>query len=153
MRHALIITAYRDVEMLNRIIQACPINYGIFIHVDKKSCIDLDKIGPKAKVFSWEKVYWGSWEHLYVIVKLLDKAVKDNCSYDYFHIISGGDFFSANPLSFDEILGDKALNYLDIFKLPNKAWGWGQGLNIWKYKTISSYCDIRKMPYRIINNL
>lgn len=153
MRHALIITAYKDVEMLNSIIKATPKDYGIFIHIDRKSTIRLSDINNRAKLFSWKKVYWGGWEHLYVIVELLREAIKDSRNFDYFHIITGQDFYSINPSNFDSIIGNTNSNYLDIFKLPNEEWGWGYGLNIYKYKSIASYCDIRKQPYCFIHRL
>ena len=153
MRHALIITAYKDVELLNTIIKATPGDYGIFVHIDKKSSIRLNEINSRAKIFSWKKVYWGSWEHLYIITELLREAIKDSRNFDYFHIITGQDFYSINPSKFDCILGNKKSNYIDIFKLPNEQWGWGQGLNIYKYKSIASYCDIRKQPYWLIHRL
>ena len=153
MKHALIITAYKDVELLNEIISATPLDFGIYIHIDKKSTINLCDINKRAKIFSLSKVYWGSWEHLYVIIELLKFANSNSEEYDYFHIISGSDFYATNPCNFDKIIGLQNLNYIDIFKIPNKDWGWGQGMNIFKFKTLASYCDIRKRPYRFINKL
>lgn len=153
MKHALVLTAYKDTEQINSFINATPVDFGIFIHIDKKSLINLSDINKRAKVFSFKKVFWGSWEHLYVIIELLKQANLDSVHYDYFHIITGSDFYATNPYDFDKIVGLQKMNYIDIFKLPNKYWGWEQGMSIFKYKTLASYCDIRKHPYRFINRL
>ena len=51
MKHCIIMTAYKDVAMINRIIARCPDNWGIYIHLDRKSDIDESEIDSRAKVF------------------------------------------------------------------------------------------------------
>lgn len=44
---ALIITAYKSTEQLTRLIEATHRNFLLFIHIDKKSMIDFNKINSK----------------------------------------------------------------------------------------------------------
>lgn len=153
MRHCIIMTAYKDVEMINRFISLTPKHWGIYIHIDLKSKICVSDINPRANVFSLKKVYWGGWEHLYVFWLLLNKARESGVKYDYFHLISGQDFYASPITSFDKILGTDKMSYMGLFPIPNKYWHWDGGYKIFKYRTLSSYCDIRKTLPRTINKM
>ena len=39
MRHCLIMTAYKDAEMINSIIDETPVSWGVYIHIDAKSSL------------------------------------------------------------------------------------------------------------------
>ena len=140
MKHCLIISAYKDVKAINMLIQYTPIEWGVFVHIDKKSSIDTNNINSRATTIKEYKVNWGSVEHLKAILLLLKLAVKKE--YDYYHIISGQDFFAINPKSFDSIVGEKQNNYMDLFPLPMDGW-WHGGYMIYEHKTLSSFGDIR----------
>lgn len=153
MRHCIIMTAYKDVEVINRFISLTPEDWGIYIHIDLKSKIDISDIDSRANVFSLKRVYWGGWEHLYVFWRLLNEARKSGINYDYFHLISGQDFYACPPSSFDAILGAEKMSYMGLFQIPNRYWNWEGGYKIFKYRTLSSYCDIRKTFPRAINKI
>lgn len=51
MNHCLIITAYKDIENLNRLIHYAPEEWGIYIHLDKKSSIRKEEIDKRAHVY------------------------------------------------------------------------------------------------------
>ncbi len=40
MKHAILITAYTDFEQLINLINAFDNNFNIYIHIDRKACID-----------------------------------------------------------------------------------------------------------------
>ena len=153
MRHCIIMTIYKDVEMVNHFISLTPQDWGIYIHLDKKSKIHISDVDSRARVFSIKKIYWGGWEHLYAFWFLLNKAKESGVHYDYFHLISGQDFYACPTACFDDILGSEKMSYMGLFPIPNKHWHWDGGYKIFKYRTLSSFCDIRKTVPRAVNKL
>lgn len=153
MKHCIIMTAYKDVEIINHFISLTPKDWGIYIHLDKKSKLRISDINPRAKVFSIKKIYWGGWEHLYVFWFLLNQAKESGTYFDYYHLISGQDFYASPIALFDELLGNEGMNYMGIFSIPNRYWHWDGGYKIFKYRTLSSFCDIRKTFPRAINKI
>ena len=152
MRHCLIITAYRDLTILNRLIGRTPADWGVFVHLDRKSEIRPEAVAPRARVFSWERIQWGSARHLRCIVRLLDEASRAG-EWDYYHIVSGADYFAVAPSRFDDLLGTSGKNYISCTHLPCKVWAWGEGLDIFRYAELSEYVDIRKRFWKNLNRL
>lgn len=148
MKHCIIMTAYKDVELINIFINRVPTNWGIYIHLDKKSNISTDEINARAIVIKKFKVYWGGWEHLYAFWALLNIAQKNG--YDYYHLITGQDYFSTPPETFDDVLGKEGYNYIETFPIPRQGW-WEGGEQIFQYRTLASYCDIRSKRARWFN--
>lgn len=145
-------SAYKDVEMINQIIDRTPVNWGIYIHIDKKSSISDKDITPRANVYKVKSIYWGGKEHLEAILLLLNKALQHNQNYDYYHIITGQDFYSTPIEEFDHILGNEQSIYIEHFTLPRKNW-WNGGYDILKYRTLASICDIRRPIPRKLNHI
>lgn len=152
MRHCIIMTAYHDLPMINQFIDKIPFDWGIYIHIDAKSKINECKVNKRAKVYKINKIYWGAWEHLWTFCFLLREAYKEN-KYDYFHLVTGQDYFATDPNNFDSILGQNQDNYIGVFPIPNPRWGWDGGEKIFKYKTISSFADVRGLVPRVINKI
>lgn len=152
MRHCIIMTAYQDLPMINHFIQAIPSDWGVYVHLDAKSDINESDIDTKAKVYKIKKIYWGAWEHLWAFMHLLNEASKEN-QYDYYHLVTGQDYFASPPTQFDEILGNDKNSYIGVFSIPNKHWGWEGGEKIFKYRTISSFTDIRKPFPKALNKI
>lgn len=140
MKHCLIMTVYKDADMINRFIAAAPKEWGIYVHIDKKSILDRKDIIRFDYCIKENTIYWGSWKHLYSFWMLLEKAHEKG--YDYYHLVTGQDFFATVPDKFDDILGNLQQSYMDIFSLPKEGW-WGNGLSIYRYQGLSYYCDIR----------
>lgn len=92
MKHAILITAYKDQDALIRLINQLKNDFYLYVHIDKKSNL-VPAIFKYENVFVYKKynVNWGSFHHLNVVVYLLKKAAKNN-DVDYFHIILGQDF-------------------------------------------------------------
>lgn len=153
MRHCIIMTAYKDVEIINRFIALTPTDWGIYIHLDKKSKFRISDINSRANVYSIKKVYWGGWEHLYAFWFLLNRAKESGIHFDYYHLISGQDFYATSPINFDKLVGDEKMSYMGLFSIPNLHWNWEGGYKIFKYRTLSSFCDVRKTIPRAVNKL
>lgn len=153
MRHCIIMTAYKDIETINRFISLTPNSWGIYIHLDKKSNLRASEINSRAKVVSIKKIYWGGWEHLYAFWHLLKFAKREGVKYDYYHLISGQDFYACPISEFDKLLGYDGMSYMGLFPIPNPDWKWEGGYKIFKYRTLSSYCDVRNAIPRAINKI
>lgn len=143
MKHCLIMTVYKDVEMINQIIDETPVSWGIYVHIDTKSSLASSMISNRAVIIKKYRIYWGGVEHLHAFIELMNMALSSGENYDYYHLITGQDYYAVSPAQFDTILGDDGMNYLDVFPLPRQGW-WGNGLDILKYKTLSSKTDTRK---------
>lgn len=146
-------TAYKDVEAINRLIRFTPPNFNIYIHLDKRSMILPSEIDTRAKVYKRFAIHWGAIEHVDAIWLLLKESVASGEKYDYYHIISGQDFYACPLSDFDKLLGNERTNYIGIFPIPNRHWAWHQGYDIFHYRTLASLCDIRKLPMRAINSV
>lgn len=152
MKHCVIMTAYHDLPMLRHFVEHIPLDWGIYLHIDRKSSIDESDLPPRVNVCKLKKIYWGAWEHLWCFVHLMTVAQQEG-KYDYFHLVSGQDYFATSPEKFDQILGNNGYSYIGLFPIPNPNWGWEGGEKILRYKTFSSYMDIRKTLPRLVNKL
>lgn len=150
MKHCLIMTVYKNVSLINYFISTMPDNFDLYIHVDAKSDIDITEINPRAKIIKKYNIYWGSSKHLLAVLDLLQMAFESN-KYDYYHIITGQDFWASNPSQFDKILSHRNI-YMDVFELSRENW-WHGGLDILRYKTLSNICDVRHVFPKVINKL
>lgn len=150
MTHCLILTAYKDAPAINRFLARVPADWGIYVHLDKKSKLTISDINAHAKVVRWRKIYWGAWEHLEVIHRMLMMAHQE-VGYDYYHICSGQDYFVTPPELFDDFLDPNGANYVNAEKFPRKNWRGGDGYDVYRYKTLSSFADSRKWGMKCIN--
>ncbi len=154
MKHCVIMTAYKDVDAVNRFILSTPVDWEIYIHVDKKSDID-NKINSRARIFKLKKIYWGAWEHIYVILYMIEIARKES-DPDYFHIVSGQDYYAMPPYRIDEKTSViEGLNYISVFPIPYAPWEkpWDWGYAICRYTTFASFGDVRFGIMRLLNGL
>lgn len=147
-------TAYKNVDQINHLIRLIPVEWGIFIHIDKKSDINIKDIDNRACIIKKWNIYWGSINHLKAVLDLLKIAIEKGI-YDYYHIITGQDLIIATPAQFDEMLANKNNIYINCFKIPYERWKycWGGGYWIYQRRTLALWGDVRYFPYRIFNSL
>ena len=93
---AMIITAYRDVDGLRKMLCALSKHTLCFVHVDQKGEISPEDIRrlneiPNVQVISLWRVNWGSITHLYAILECMRLALGDQ-RVTYLHLISAQDF-------------------------------------------------------------
>lgn len=97
MKQAIIITAYKNFEQLDFLVDFFAPCFDVFIHVDKKSEeISKDKIAllnSKKNVYAIQKfnIKWGGKDHLNAILFLMEEALKRKGT-SFIHVISGEDF-------------------------------------------------------------
>ena len=97
MKQAILITAYKNYNHLEEIINFFDENFELYIHIDKKSkiseteLINLNKYENVKLVSQKFNVNWGGLNHLKCILYLCEQALKNPNIY-YLHLISGSDY-------------------------------------------------------------
>lgn len=120
MKHAYLIMAHNEWDMLNKLIQALDYpNNDIYLHIDKKA--DLKKVNiyktKYSKAFLQKRmvINWGGHSQIKCVLIMLQKARKKE--YDYYHLLSGVDI----PLKRQSEIHDffeknKGKNFLEFDK-------------------------------------
>ena len=135
MRQAILITAYRDLALLRRLVEYFDDDFEIFIHLDKKCQEDSSFLNnyPKVHLYRNYSIKWGDYKHLLAIVLLMRKAYQ-HTDLQYFHLITGSDYPCMPKDDFKSFCEkNKDNNYLEHFPLPHSDWGAEGGLQRIKY--------------------
>lgn len=122
MKHAFIITAYKDFDFLKKTLEIYLQEADCYVHIDKKVSIPIAFMEwvNKTKdvyVYSKYKINWGSYKHISAILYLIKKANMTE-EYSYFHIISANSFINRpmkEVIRFFEQSGEK--NFLEVIDL------------------------------------
>lgn len=137
MKHAVLIVAHTQLDLLIELIGKFDNNFSFFIHVDKKVCLphsfieSLLSINNVKYVGQQYKVNWGGRSIVDAILWLCHIALtnKEGACCDYFHLISGSDFPIKNCETIKSFFEKKSgQNFLDFFRLPNARW-FGNGID------------------------
>ena len=135
MRQAILITAYRDIPMLEKLVGHFDNDFELFVHIDKRCCESLASLEGREHLHLYRTyaVEWGDYRHLLAIVMLMREAYRHE-DLEYFHLVTGSDY-PTMPLSqfkaFCEEHRDE--NFLEHFPLPHSDWGSEGGLNRIQY--------------------
>jgi glycosyltransferase, family 14 len=148
---ALIITAYKDTEQLIELIRNTHKDFLVFVHVDKKSDIDLNKV----KLHHFDNLYisrhynitWGGYNHLAAIMELLKTALKDD-RVSYVHIISGQDVPVRSVNEFNEKFNETDAIYMTCTPIEDCAVSVQKRL---ERRVVTANMDSRKIPVKICN--
>lgn len=135
MRQAILITAYRDMEQLKRLVGWFDRDYELFVHLDKRCKEDCSWIArqPNVHLYRNHAVEWGDYRHLLAIVALMREAYK-HTDLEYFHLITGSDYPAMPPAQFKAFCEKhRNDNFLEHFTLPHADWGTEGGLNRIQY--------------------
>jgi len=130
MRHAFLITAYRDASTLQSLIEQllCIHDSRIYINIDGRSEQLIEQIQLYLSGLHCERVYlqtmtvrWGSYEHFDVYMQMAEKAIVDKC--EYFHTITGQCRIIKPIHIFEQFFLDHSdQNYIQHFELPDVNW-------------------------------
>ncbi len=135
MRQGILITAYRDIPMLEKLVTYFDEDFELFIHVDKRCRENLAALEGKERVhlFRTYAVEWGDYKHLLAIVMLMKEAYR-HTDLEYFHLITGSDYPCLPLVAFKSFCEEhRNDNYLEHFPLPHSNWGAKGGLNRIQY--------------------
>lgn len=110
MKHAFLISAYHQFEILGKMISLLDDkNCDFFVHIDKKTKENpseyLTSMAKKSRVIFIDRIHvnWGGYSQVDCTLRLLKEATHSH--YDYYHYLSGADF----PVKAKE----KVLKYFD----------------------------------------
>ncbi len=135
MRQGILITAYRDIPMLEKLVDYFDSNFEVFIHVDKLCRESLAILENKEHLhlFRTYDVEWGDYKHLLAIILLMKEAYR-HTDLEYFHLITGSDYPCMPLAQFKSFCEEhRSDNYLEHFPLPHADWGAEGGLNRIQY--------------------
>lgn len=135
MRQAVLITAYKDIPHLERLVNVFDGDFEVFIHIDKKcqeGCRGLENRG-NVHLYRRYKVAWGDVNHLKAILLLMKEAFQHN-DLEYFHLITGSDYLVKPLTEFKDFCErHRNDNFVEHFPLPHPDWGKEGGLDRIKY--------------------
>ena len=135
MRQGILITAYRDIPMLEKLVTYFDEDFEMFIHIDKRCREKLAALegNEHLHLFRAYAVEWGDYKHLLAIVMLMKEAYR-HTDLEYFHLITGSDYPCLSLDSFKAFCKEhRNDNYLEHFPLPHADWGAEGGLNRVQY--------------------
>lgn len=139
MRQAILITAYKDLPMLQKLIEYFDENFEIFIHLDKRCREDYTPLLQHKFVHIFRKysIEWGDYKHLLAIIMLMREAYQ-HTDLEFFHLITGSDYPILPLAQFKSFCEEhRNDNYLEYFPLPHFDWGAEGGLNRIQYWWLS----------------
>jgi len=149
MKHAILITAYKDFQQLTDLVQEFPAaDYNVYIHIDKKSKVEEKTISNLLRIENVkcvERKYvinWGGLNHLNAFLHLSRIALKD-LENVYFHAITAQDFPLKNIEYFNQLLlshDGEQKGYMEFFPLPTSQWKNG-GMDRLEYFHFNTYFD------------
>ena len=146
MKQAILITAYKDLDFLPKIVNAFDEDFDFYIHVDKKCKEPYPHFTHKGKVVivSNYRIEWGSWKYIWSIYDLLALAHSSG-NYSYFHLISGNDYPIKSTEQFKQFFSPQNdQNYIEYHHLPRPSWVGEGGIERIRYYWIGNqWHDIR----------
>jgi hypothetical protein len=152
MKQAILITAYKNYNHLEEIINFFDANFNLYIHIDKKSKISKKELHHLLSsktvqlVSSKYVVNWGGFNHLQSILYLSEQALKNPLN-SYFHLISGQDYPIKKASYFRSFFDNKREEHIEFFSIPNSGLNGNGGLERIEY---FNFYDIlnAKIPYQ-----
>ena len=135
MRQAILITAYRDMPQLQRLVEWFDADFELFIHLDKRCQEDISWMDGRSNLHLYRKysVEWGDYRHLKAIVQLMRESYC-HTDLEYFHLITGSDYPIPSITEFKAFCKEhRNDNYLEHFPLPHADWGSEGGINRIQY--------------------
>ena len=158
MKHAFILTAYRDPESLKRFLKQLIAIEGsqIYCSIDLKSAqmakemnawlteqILLDPNYARIELFHDQLIRYASTDHLNVQIRLIKQALRDGA--DYCHTLTGQCRLVVTPEKFIHFFNQhEGHNFIEHFSLPAKHWSGDGGLTRIKYLQLYDVMDIKR---------
>lgn len=147
MKQAILITAYKDLSFLQRIVSCFDEDFDFYIHIDKK-CKEPNPVFECDHVVVLKKyrIEWGSERHLWAMFDLLGMAYKKG-GYSYYHIITGSDYPIKALSEFKSFFSEgNRKSYIEYHLLPRESWGTEGGFERIRYYWIGNqWLDLRRL--------
>lgn len=148
---AVVISAYKDINYLQRLINFFQDEFKVFVHIDQKSPINIEDLSFNSNVSIYKKykINWGSYKHLLAILFCLREIVK-NPNIKYIHIISGGDIPVRSIEEFKKLENSNKI-FMEHIKITELKDPFIK--KRYEYGTRFPNLDSRKKIIRIVNKL
>jgi hypothetical protein len=146
MKIAYLAFAYTNPRLLRREIETLSSpDCGFFLHIDRKSNInDFANISGDNVFFLEERVvvYWAEFSGVEAILALLNRALRDPASYDYFVLLSGSEYPLKSSSCIHRFFEDnQGTEFMDLVVVPNAQAGK-------KLSHINTFCVDSRKPLR-----
>jgi hypothetical protein len=158
MRHAFLITAYKDPDALVELIDDLGPSAMVHIHWDRKSRIskdDIRRISAKDQVKTFSrryKVNWGSTRHLLAILDLARQAILDP-EVERVHAITGSDRPILPPDKFTVFFNQhRQSEFIAGTSLPTPSWEGGGLQRLTLYHPLD-FLDVKRLNHARVRNL
>jgi hypothetical protein len=133
MKHAILMLVDKDLDHIKRLISLFDEDFYFFIHIDKKSEIQINDIlsittnGAIIKnVVKEFKINWGGFNMINATILLIETMLnnQDNLEIGYAHLISGQDYLIKSLKSFKEKFENCKLDFIEShpFPIPWSSW-------------------------------
>jgi hypothetical protein len=164
MRHAFLVTAYRDLDSLKSLTEQL-LEFSdsyIFINIDGRSKTLISQFQNHLKQLNNPRinlqtrvVRWGSYEHFDVFIEMAQKALEKKCTY--FHTITGQCRIIKSTEYFEGFFDMNAhQNYIQHIELPDPNWdGLKESrLDRIKYYQLHDILDAKRLGiiFRVLNS-
>lgn len=124
-KHAFLITAYGDFDILERCARVYSRLGDVYIHVDKKS--DFPEEAKKrlsaienTEVVKKYKIYWGSYKHISAVLSLA-KMARAKKEYDFYHVLSASTFPCVKKDEFFKLFEENAdKNFIEVIPVDER---------------------------------
>lgn len=127
---AILILAHDNETQLIDLINRLKINFDVFVHIDKKSKIEMSDY-ENVCIFKRYKVYWGSYNQIKATILLLKESYKK--VYDRYILISGRDIPIVCNTKILEFFNNNNSEYIEYEKLPRSDWSGNGGFDRLEY--------------------
>jgi len=127
---AILLLVHKNENQVNRLIRHLSKDFDVYIHVDKRSRLNLTK-GENVFVYRKYKPYWGSFNIILATLLLLREAHKKN--YDRYILLSGQDIPIKTNERIKEFFVHNDNEYIANFSFPCPFWTEGGLDRVSKY--------------------
>lgn len=117
-KHAMIITAYNDFDVLQKLLMYYNDFYDCYVHIDKRSNVPINfyQVISKLKnvhIIKKYRIFWGSYKHILAVLDLL--AMAKAGGYSYYHVLTGNTFPVCSNNEIHRFFKENSgMNYIEI---------------------------------------
>jgi Core-2/I-Branching enzyme len=138
LRYAYIISAYKNLEQVTRLVRRLQSNRtSFFVHVDKKTDDRdyhtlVDSLGdlPSVRFLARHVCHWGGFGHVRATLKGIDALLRERAPFDYVILLTGQDYPIKPNEYIERFFETRAPNsFMGFSPLPSDSWSPRGGLD------------------------
>jgi hypothetical protein len=157
MRHAYIISAYKNLDQVTRLVQRLHTSQAFFlVHVDRKTDDRdyralVESLGrlPSVRFLERHVCHWGGFGHVRATLKGIDELLKRGVPFDYAILLTGQDY----PIKPNEYIErffetQRPKSFMGFSPLPSESWSPRGGLDRVEYWHLRLYGHHFRWPFK-----